>query len=213
MSGNLSNVGSFSRNREHYYQCVWVCRNDECELPTAMLLQLWQSRPPCTKPFTFLNGMPHILKDMWPKPLKPDVSEDVPADIRQCMLEAEDALISAAPRLARGAFRTVLDVATKDMVQKNPKCLDGSDPAKLNLNSRIDKLAKHHLITASLRDWAHTVRGITNEDVHGPGHVTKEEAEEIAEITRMILKYLYELPAAVEKMRLAAEEKKGTAEA
>lgn len=210
MAGEFSSLVQFIRNNIQYSQGAWLCRNDECRLPTAVFLQ---GANGSQKIFVHFNGISYTLRDMWPKPPKPDVSEDMPAGVRQCMLEAEDALISASPRLARGAFRTVLDVATKDMVEKNPKCLDGSDPTKLNLNSRIDKLAKHHLITASLRDWAHTVRGITNEDVHGPGLVTKEEAEEIAEITRMFLKYLYELPAAVEKMRVAAEEKKRAAEA
>lgn len=166
--------------------------------------------------FTYIDqdspeGMYYVY-EAWPKPPQPQVSESLPPDVRQCMLEAEDALISAAPRLARGAFRTVLDVATKEIVHKNPHCLDDSDPTKLNLNSRIEKLAKHHLLTASLKSWAHTVRGITNEDVHGPGVVTKAEAEEIAEVTRMILKYLFELPASVEKMREAAQGRKEAAE-
>ncbi|OUJ05342.1 hypothetical protein HK23_06095 [Acetobacter malorum] len=155
----------------------------------------------------------YALEKFWPEYPRPQASEDLPPDVRRCMFEAEDALISAAPRIARGAFRTVLDVATKEIVAKNPSCLDNSDPDKLNLNSRIDKLAKHHLLTTSLKDWAHGVRGITNDDVHGPEPVEKAEAEEIAEITRMILKYLYELPASVEKMRVAAKAKKDAANA
>lgn len=207
----------FYNDRTNYLSAVWVCRNPSCRLPTAMFLSTRVRQSEIDEDGIIYNdtntGISYSLVKFWPEQPHAKASQDLPPDVRRCMLDAEDALISAAPRIARGAFRTVLDVATKEIVQQNPSCLDGSNPDKLNLNSRIDKLAKHHLLTVSLKEWAHGVRGITNDDVHGPEPVEKEEAEEIAEITRMILKYLYELPASVERMRIAAQAKRDAAKA
>ncbi|MBV1823351.1 DUF4145 domain-containing protein [Komagataeibacter oboediens] len=125
------------------------------------------------------------------------------------MLEAEQTLIArdVAPRIARATFRTVLDVATKEVLAQNPGCLDGK-AAPRNLSARIDMLAKAGLLTADLKEWAHGVRGITNEDVHTVEPVRKDEAQEIAEITRLILTYLFELPERVKRAKAVAEAKK-----
>lgn len=152
------------------------------------------------------NGI--TTEQMWPPMDKPHVSTLMPSDVRKCMFEAEQALIARdiARRIARGAFRTVLDVATKEVLRQNPGCLGDTMPK--NLSNRIDMLAKAGLLTTDLKDWAHGVRGITNEDVHTVESVSKEEAQEIAEITRLILTYLFELPERVKLAKAAAEDKK-----
>ncbi|MBS1067276.1 DUF4145 domain-containing protein [Gluconobacter cerinus] len=142
------------------------------------------------------------------------VSHYMPRDVRQAMIDAEETLIGAPARVARGQFRIVLDVATKYVLEKNPECVaDRVATHPLKLNDRINVLAKHHLLTPALRDWAHGVRGITNDDVHGIEPVTSEEAQEIAEITRMILIYLFEMPARVLTAQDASKAKKAAAEA
>ncbi len=94
------------------------------------------------------------------------------------------------------------------MVKRNPACLDGKDPSKITLFNRINILADAKLISPELKVWAHGVRGITNEDVHTVEPVSKEEAQEIAEITRLILTYLFELPERVKLAKAAADAKK-----
>lgn len=166
-----------------------------------------------SKVFNFSGGIEDltdgiITEQMWPPLDKPYVSTLMPWDVRQCMLEAEQALNSGvAPRIARSAFRTVLDVATKEVLVQNPGCL-GEKAEPKTLNNRIDMLAKAGLLTTDLKEWAHGVRGITNEDVHTVEPVSKEEAQEIAEITRLILTYLFELPERVKLAKAAAEAKK-----
>ena len=143
---------------------------------------------------------------------KVGVSELLPDDVKLVMTEAEEALLGASPRIARGAFRTVLDVATKYVVSANEtlRCAWEETRTK-NLYNRIEFLAQRHILTPALQEWAHGVRGITNEDIHTVEPVTPTEAQEIAEITRMILTYLFEMPERVRLAKEAAKAKKQAA--
>lgn len=186
-------------------QAVGTCKNPDCREMVVFNI--------CLCLDIYNPGPVHFVGSTWciwktaPESKKAQASELLPEDVHQCMLEAEQTLIGGvAPRIARGAFRTVLDVATNEVLRQNPGCL-GDKTAK-NLSSRIDMLAKAGLLTADLKDWAHGVRGITNEDVHTVEPVSKEEAQEIAEITRLILTYLFELPERVKLAKAAAEDKK-----
>ena len=156
------------------------------------------------------NDMDLVALRAFPAPPVIQVSDLLPEPVAQAMAEAEQTLIGAPPRVARGEFRTVLDVATQYVLDQNPKCEANRKSNKpLNLSNRIDVLTSHHLLSPSLKDWAHGVRGITNGDVHGANSVSPSEAQEIAQITRMILVYLFEMPARVEQAKKAAEQKRG----
>ena len=148
-------------------------------------------------------------ENVFPPPNRLPVSDLLPNDVRQVMAEAEQALDGASPRIARGAFRTVLDVATKRVVSASTTIEEEWKLTKSQtLYNRIEFLARNHLLTPALKDWAHGVRGITNEDIHTVENVTAGEAQEIAEITRMILVYLFEMPERVRLAKEAAEAKK-----
>ena len=160
-------------------------------------------------PIIVFSGSPWRPTAVFPSPRKVEVSDFIPEPVRFAMQEAEHTLAVASARVARGQFRIVLDVAAKYVVDENPSCVaDRTFTHPLKLNDRINILAKHHLLTPALRDWAHGVRGITNEDVHTAESVTPAEAQEIAEITRMILTYLFEMPERVRLAKEAAEAKK-----
>ncbi|WP_165399195.1 DUF4145 domain-containing protein [Komagataeibacter xylinus] len=200
-TGSMTSTWSLPPER----QAVATCRNPDCG--EMVVFNISRSNDIHNRgPIHFGGGTWRIWKTV-PEGKKAWVSELLPEKVRQCMLDAEQTLIvDVAPRIARTAFRTVLDVATKEVLARNPGCLGNKTPQ--NLSNRIDMLAKAGLLTTDLKDWAHGVRGITNEDVHTVEPVSKEEAQEIAEITRLILTYLFELPERVKLTKAAAEAKK-----
>ena len=138
-----------------------------------------------------------VIEQLWPEAPKPNVPDYLPADVESMMLEAEEVRLGKNFRSARATYRTVLDIATKELCPTRRG-------KRLRLIDRIDRLAKEHRITPALAEWAHAVRAITNESAHTAELVSREEAAEVAEITRMMLVYLFELP---ERVRLASKKR------
>lgn len=155
-----------------------------------------------------LTGKVSVHKT-WPSIPEPFASEYLPKNVRKIMLDAEHALIHARPRTARGDFRVVLDVATQEIFADNADVLSGKKPK--NLYERIELLARHSLLTPSLAEWAHGIRGITNPDHHTCDDVLPSDAEEIADFTRLFLIYVFELPAQVAEAKAEADRKKAEA--
>ena len=187
-----------------------TCRN----CGGGILIDVADSAHPKQSPeaFVFFDAFWWEPIRVFPSPNGSVVSEFLPPDVRQVMIEAEQALDGASPRIARGAFRTVLDVATKCVVSLDASLSRAWEETKpKNLYNRIEFLAERHILTPTLQDWAHGVRGITNEDVHTVEPVTLTEAQEIAEITRMILIYLFEMPERVKRAKETAKAKKEAA--
>lgn len=151
---------------------------------------------------------------IWPEAPKPKRFDYLPPEVSVAMGEAEDARTGQTPnRLVRSAYRTVIDVATQHVFAENLDAFrEGTNP-KQNLNNRINMLAAQHFLTPSMKDWAHGIRDITNEDVHTSSPVSNEEVTEIAEFTDMLLQYLFELPGRVKQAKETAEQKRAAAEA
>lgn len=189
-------------------QAMAVCRNLPCQKMVVFNLIKGKHGEPGV---IVIDSAQWKITGTFPEQKRPQASELLPPKVRKCMLEAEEVLACGPAnlaRIARGAFRTVLDVATKEVLSQNPACHDGKKAESMTLYRRIELLTEHHLLTPALRDWAHGVRVITNEDVHTVESVAIEEAKEVAEITRMMLLYLFELPARVIHARETAEAKR-----
>lgn len=145
----------------------------------------------------------------WPSIPEPYASESLPKKVRKSLLDAEHTLINGIPRVARGEFRIVLDVATKEILADNADAVTGKKPN--SLYERIKFLAENSLLTPSLAEWADGIRSITNPDLHDCEDVLPREAEEIANFTRLFLIYVFELPAEVAEAKAEADRKKAEA--
>ncbi|ARW48714.1 hypothetical protein S1001342_02415 [Acetobacter pasteurianus subsp. pasteurianus] len=150
-----------------------------------------------------------IFPCIWPEYPQPKRFDYLPPEVSIAMNDAEEARCGRTPnRLVRGAYRTVIDVATQHVFAENLDAFkQGTNPTQ-SLNNRIDLLAAQRFLTPSLRDWAHGIRFITNEDVHTSNDVSAEEVTEIAEFTDMLLQYLFELPGRVKQAKETAEQKR-----
>jgi len=145
-----------------------------------------------------------VIENSFPQRALPGRISHLPEKVRTALDEAEATLGTVSPRIARGAFRTVLDEATREALRRPGSAIDEEALAKMALAVRLDKLAALQVITRELRDWAHGLRAITNDDVHTVETVTAREAAEVAEIARLLLIYLYDLPGRVAAAKEAA---------
>lgn len=82
------------------------------------------------------------------------------------------------------------------------RCLETSlkahtTPTTGNLKNRIDALAAAGVITQDLKELAHRVRLEGNDAVHDDDDFTSEQATQLEEFTRLLMTYLFTLPAKV----------------
>jgi hypothetical protein len=75
-----------------------------------------------------------------------------------------------------------------------------------SLNTRIDKAATDHLITAEMGAWAHDVRLDANDQRHADEAISlpsAADATKAIEFANALAQFLYVLPARVERGRKA----------
>jgi len=89
-------------------------------------------------------------------------------------------------------YRSALDIATKEMVPDAPKML---------MAARLAWMAKNGKLTQDLRDWADHVRVGGNEAIHDSDEFEAADATPLRYFTEMFLRYVYELPGEVARLR------------
>lgn len=129
----------------------------------------------------------------WPLP-QVALSQAVPVEIAEAFSEAIVCLSAPAPRAAAAMARRTLEAITVNQGE-----------TKGVLADRLKALATRNLLQPSLADWAKEVRLIGNSGAHYDliEQVTPEDAKDIINFIRELVRYLYELPADLDKRRKA----------
>lgn len=135
----------------------------------------------------------------WPAPGAADLSDAIPAELREAFSEAMRSHGAKAPRAAAVMFRRSVEGIVRDQGSaKAVAQLDSGDlPGALAIMEKEDTLDK------SLAEWAREVRALGNVGGHFDPleDVSPEQAEDLAALVRQLLRYLYEEPARVERLR------------
>lgn len=84
----------------------------------------------------------------------------------------------------------------------------GAEEGK-NFVSYVEYLASKHYVPPDARPWVDHIRAKGNEANHQINIMPKEEAEELVSFLEMLLKVIYEFPAAVRR-RLVTQETSDT---
>ncbi len=87
------------------------------------------------------------------------------------------------------AYRRALELTIKD---RGPEF-------KGTLQKRIDALAAAGKLTPDLAKWAHSVRELGNEAAHDEPEPSEADIDDLGAFTRVVLEYLYTMPAKVKK--------------
>lgn len=126
-----------------------------------------------------------------PKRPSPNALQYLDADIEETYTEAEENRIDKRIRSAATGYRTVLELAMNKI----------APDIKGNLFERLGKLQDANKLPAEMTDWAHNIRIFGNEAVHEGAKASPEDVEDLANITKIILIYLFEMPERVRLMR------------
>lgn len=139
-----------------------------------------------------IDGFFDII-DYWPHPDIKDAPDYVSPNVSRAFRQAEANKAQKHWDAAGTMYRKVLETATKEL---------GSDLKKEgNLMRRIDMLEEQGRLTKDLAQWAHKVRLMGNETAHEEDEPTAQDVLDLANLTRMLLIYLFELPGRVAAMR------------
>jgi hypothetical protein len=128
----------------------------------------------------------------WPLP-EANLSPDIPADIASAFAEAIATLYANCPRAAVVMARRTLEAVTADK----------GETTKDTLVTKLKHLATTGVLSPDLADWATEVRKIGNTGAHyDPLDIaTMEDARDLVNFLRELLRYLYEMPAELRRRR------------
>lgn len=129
----------------------------------------------------------YSVKMTWPAPQEIDVPSNTPANVASALAEGLQARAVNLINSAVYNLRKAVERAVKDR-----------DPSGTgSLKARIKALAAKQSLPTTLVDLFHTVRAEGNTEVHEDEVWTAEQVDELIEFTRLLLVYLYTLPAQI----------------
>jgi len=198
-------VGSRPLERHNLYgrgSYVAFCKS--CKLGVACVLE--PERDTLSRNGVSVEQVPSLTSDItdyveviavWPVPEGPDVPQHLPDAVSRAFLQAERNRLAGMTDAAGIMYRKALDVGTTK--------LDSTINEK-NLVSRLNVLAERGKITEEIATWSHRIRLLGNEAAHQEDEPTQEQIDDLANLTRMALIYMFEMP---ELVRLMQDHKAG----
>lgn len=135
----------------------------------------------------------------WPPPGSAKLDPSIPAGLSGAFREGMRCLGAAAPHAAAVMYRRTIEGIVRDK---------GSGKAVAQLESRdlpgaLKIMAKEHDLDPTLSEWAEEVRGLGNVGGHFDPleEVNIEQAIDLSQLVRQILRYKYEEPARRQRLR------------
>ena len=127
----------------------------------------------------------------WPLP-GTNLSEDIPKQIADVFSEAATALSANCPRASVVMTRRTLEAITVDKGE-----------TKGTLAERLNSLTQRGILHPTLIEWAKEVRLFGNIGAHFDPieTISVDDAKQLLTFVKELLKYVYELPAELERVR------------
>lgn len=168
---------------------VLFCRH--CKQGIAVIEEKWVGDHPGREGIKGGGQTSYRGISWWPL-AEDNLSTDIPKQISEVFNEATRTLAANCPRASVVMARRTLEAITVDKGE-----------TKDTLYKRLDALNKKGIIHPSLVDWAQEVRLIGNKGAHFDPieKVDSKDAKELVSFVRELLRYVYELPAELERRR------------
>ncbi len=127
----------------------------------------------------------------WPIP-DAQLSSDIPSNIAEAYNESVRAIAANCPRASVVMARRALEAVTADKGETSGV-----------LAARLNNLAANEVLHPTLEEWAKEVRLIGNVGAHFDpiSAVSIDDAKQLQRFLAELLKYLYELPAELQRLR------------
>ena len=165
-----------------------------CRMPICALLRRTSNGAATrAKPLTYNGDLAaengsFFLYKVYPAEQSDSTPANVPEPVAKAFRQAESSLRIGNLDAACGMYRKAMELGLKAF---------SPDIEAWKIEKRIDKMAAENRITPELQAWAHELRLDGNDAVHGDEDATQETADQMHELCRFLLTYLYTLPAQV----------------
>jgi hypothetical protein len=137
------------------------------------------------------NSSSHPIIDTYPKPPTIEAPLYIPDNIRNFYLQTVKSFRHQSWDASAIMSRKVIEATAKHL---DPK-FSG------NLKQRIDNLAAQHIITESMKDWAHEIRLEANVAAHEVEEFDEKSAKDLLNFSEPFLMYVFTLPGMLEERR------------
>jgi hypothetical protein len=171
------------------YQSYWLCGH--CEKGVAMIVY---GRNTNSGPMNVTGDAMQSFHfvERWPSVQPLSAPSHTPPSIASRFIEAEDSYKRQKWNSAAGMYRSALDIATKAMEP---------DWVKKSFYTRLQLMKESGRITTDMWDWATHVRLEGNDALHDPEDFIEGDTKPLRFFTEMFLRYIYELPGEVARLR------------
>lgn len=129
-----------------------------------------------------------ILKRVFPERIAESTPLNIPEAVAKAFRQAESSLKAGHLDAACSMYRKAMELGLKAF---------SPDIEAWKIEKRIDKMAAENRITPELKAWAHELRLDGNDALHGEDDASEEMANQMHELCKFLLTYLYTLPAQV----------------
>ena len=168
---------------------VFLCRH--CNQGVVVIEEEWVGNQPKKKGIGKGGCVTYRGINWWPLP-ESKLSSDIPIDISNIYSEAATAYYANAFRASAVMLRCTLEAITNHF-----------GITQGVLAKRLEQLSQKGILQPTLFEWSKEVRLIGNQGAHyNPTEsISKEEAKQLLDFLQELMKYLFEMPAELERKR------------
>jgi hypothetical protein len=174
-----------------------VCRS--CNQGVAVVEEKWVGDHPAREG---LQGGGYVYwrgVHWWPAPGVADLDESIPPALREAFVEGVRAHGAKAPHAAAVMFRRTVEGIIRDK---------GNEPAVQQLDNNdlpgaLLHMNKAAILDKTLYEWTLEIRALGNTGGHFDAfeNVSIEQSDQLVQLVRQLLRYVYEEPARMQRLR------------
>lgn len=164
-----------------------------CHQPICAVIRHPNRIDPVQHPGAIRNDGLWRIDAIFPKPAPVEIPEAIPDSVAKAFKQGAESKKSGHFDAACGMYRRAMELGLKAF---------SPDIEAWKLEKRIDKMAADNRITQEIQSWAHELRLDGNEALHGDAEATQEMAEQMHQLCKFLLIYLYSLPAQVSAAKM-----------
>lgn len=176
---------------------ILVCRN--CKQGVMVVEEKWTGDHPSREGIGGGGMVTWRGIHWWPAPGAADLDESIPVALREAFIEGIRAHGAKAPHAAAVMFRRTIEGMVRDK---------GNEPAIQQLDNNdlpgaLLHMNKAGILDKTLYEWTLEIRALGNTGGHFDAfeNVSTEQADQLVQLVRQLLRYVYEEPARMQRLR------------
>lgn len=195
-------AGGASIPKELDQATILLCRN--CKQGIVVVEEEWIGDHPAREGIGSGGTVTWRGIHWWPAPSAADLDESIPLGLREAFTEGIRAHGAKAPHAAAVMFRRAVEGIVRD--KGNPEAVKQLDNG--DLPGALLHMNKAGILDKTLYEWTLEIRALGNTGGHFDAfeNVSIEQSQQLVNAVRAVLRYAYEEPARMQRVRESRNE-------